>query len=70
MRAFGDGLTDALITDAMFWEELMPRQKLGPDAEHTFRDALRDLGPVTHVRVNIHPDGGISRLRLFGTTAP
>ena len=28
--------------------------------------SLADLGPVTHVRFNIHPDGGVSRLRLFG----
>jgi allantoicase len=27
------------------------------------------LGPVTHVRFNIFPDGGVSRLRLFGTTS-
>ena len=25
--------------------------------------------PVTHVRFNIHPDGGVARLRLFGTLA-
>ncbi|MFA0703854.1 hypothetical protein AB4618_25645, partial [Vibrio sp. 10N.222.48.A8] len=28
-----------------------------------------DLGAITHVRANIFPDGGISRLRLFGTKA-
>ena len=39
-------------------------------AEHAFRDALNRLGPVTHVRFNIYPDGGVSRLRLFGTPAP
>jgi allantoicase len=70
LRNFGDGLTDALITDSMFWRELLPRQKLGPDAEHTYREELAALGPVTHVRFNIHPDGGVSRLRLFGQTAP
>ncbi|EPX87086.1 allantoicase [Salipiger mucosus] len=69
MQNFGDGLTDALITDSMFWKELLPRQPLGPDAEHRFREELADLGPVTHVRLNIHPDGGVSRLRLFGRAA-
>jgi allantoicase len=53
----------------MFWKELLPQQKLGPDAEHSFRDELASLGPVTHVRFNIFPDGGVSRLRLFGTTS-
>lgn len=70
LRMFGDGLTDALITDSMFWKELLPPQKLGPDAEHGFRAELIALGPVTHVRFNIFPDGGVSRLRLFGTPAP
>lgn len=69
MRNFGDGLTDALITDSMFWKELLPARKLGPDAEHAFREDLVDIGPVTHVRFNIFPDGGVSRLRLFGTPA-
>jgi allantoicase len=69
LRSFGDGLTDALITDSMFWKELLPQQKLTADAEHSFRDELIGLGPVTHVRFNIFPDGGVSRLRLFGTTS-
>ncbi|MBM7066366.1 allantoicase [Actibacterium sp. 188UL27-1] len=66
LQNFGDGLTDALVTDAMFWENLIPETKLGPDAEHRYRDEIVDLGPVTHVRFNIYPDGGVSRLRLFG----
>ncbi|QQA42152.1 allantoicase [Pelagovum pacificum] len=67
MGHFGDGLADALVTDSMFWKELLPRQKLSPDAEHSYRDEINDIGPVTHVRFNIQPDGGVSRLRLFGT---
>jgi allantoicase len=31
-----------------------------------FRAQLHELGPVSHVRVNMHPDGGLSRVRLFG----
>jgi hypothetical protein len=45
LRNFGDGLTDALITDSMFWKELLPQQKLGPDAEHSFRDELIGWAP-------------------------
>ncbi|MHC0054767.1 allantoicase [Actibacterium sp. D379-3] len=66
LQHFGDGLTDALVTDSMFWRTLLPEQKLSADSIHEYRDALAELGPVTHVRFNIHPDGGISRLRLFG----
>jgi len=32
-------------------------------------DSLAALGPVTHVRFNIFPDGGVSRLRLWGEPA-
>ena len=31
---------------------------------------LTASGPVSHVRLNIFPDGGISRLRVHGTLAP
>ncbi|MEO0990805.1 MAG: allantoicase [Pseudomonadota bacterium] len=65
LQSFGDGLTDALVTDAMFWKTLLDEQRLGPDTEHKYTD-LADLGPVTHVRLNIVPDGGVSRLRLLG----
>ena len=36
---------------------------------HTLRDGLADLGPVRFVRLNILPDGGVSRLRLIGRVA-
>ena len=65
LSSFGDGLTDALVTSSMFWDELLPRKYLKGHEVHEFDD-LADLGPVTHVRFNIHPDGGVSRLRLFG----
>lgn len=61
------GGTDAsLVTQSMFWAELLPPQSLGMDAVHRFETELLDIGPVTHVRLNIYPDGGISRVRLFG----
>lgn len=55
----------SLVTQSMFWEELLAPQKLGMDAEHPFTQ-LAHAQPVTHVRFNIFPDGGVSRLRLFG----
>ena len=33
-------------------------------------DELADLGPIRFVRLNILPDGGVSRLRLFGKVVP
>ena len=48
------------------WQELLPMRPLQPDTLHTFEDELKKLDAVTHVRLNIFPDGGISRLRVFG----
>jgi allantoicase len=47
------------------WEELLSRSALGPDATHVFD--LRLAAPATHVRLNMYPDGGISRLHVLGT---
>jgi allantoicase len=52
--------------DERTWLELLPRTALQPNARHDFEDELRTVGEVTHVRLNIFPDGGVSRLRLYG----
>ena len=51
------------------WHELLPRSPLKPDRRHTFDATLKPLTGVTHVRLNIFPDGGVARLRLFGRPA-
>ena len=45
--------------------ELLPRTLLQPDTPHRF--VLDNDRPATGVRLNIVPDGGMSRLRLYGT---
>ncbi|WP_214326535.1 allantoicase [Nonomuraea sediminis] len=45
--------------------ELLPRTRLQPDTPHRFR--LESREPVTSVRVDIYPDGGLARIRLLGT---
>jgi allantoicase len=55
------------------WKVLLPRSKLGASAVHAFSVAdgtLENVGGATHVRVTIFPDGGIMRLRAFGTPTP
>jgi len=49
------------------WPILLPAQKLEMDREHHFSHEINDLGIVSHIRLNIYPDGGVSRLKLFGT---
>jgi allantoicase len=47
------------------WFPLLPRTGLLPDTPHRF--LIADSRPVTHVRLDVFPDGGIARLRLHGT---
>jgi allantoicase len=52
--------------DDLRWQPLLPESKLEMDKQHEFLTELQSLGEVSHVRMSIFPDGGISRLRLFG----
>ena len=63
------GTDQAVITQSMFWPELLPQLKLAADKVHKFEKQLRADGPVSHVKLNIYPDGGVSRLRIFGRLA-
>ncbi len=69
-------LRAALVTDAddlesasAEWPVLLPESKLDMDKQHIFAEALQDVGAVSHVRLSIFPDGGISRVRLYGKIA-
>lgn len=55
--------------DAIVWQELLPNTRLQAHTRHIFADELKNCGTATHVRFNIFPDGGVSRLRLYGRIA-
>jgi allantoicase len=57
---------EAVIKDKVEWQPLLPRQKLSADHEHVYEKEIQSHSRISHVRLNIFPDGGISRLRLFG----
>jgi allantoicase len=48
------------------WWTVVPLGRLGPHRQHVFAAAEGAGRPATHVRLAIHPDGGVSRLRVFG----
>jgi allantoicase len=56
----------ALLEDASAWRELLPRTKLQAHTRHFFTTELKDVGPASWARLNVFPDGGVSRLRLHG----
>jgi allantoicase len=46
------------------WSDLLPRARLLPDTRHRFR--IEAAPEVTHVRLDVFPDGGMARVRLHG----
>lgn len=54
----------ALPAQSQFWPLLLPETPLA--ADHVLSCPIDGGVPVTHVRFNLHPDGGVSRLRLWG----
>jgi allantoicase len=61
------GTDESLVAQSMFWPVLVDEQALQMDHLHRFTP--EHVMPVTHVRFNIFPDGGVSRLRLTGRSA-
>ena len=56
----------ALALEDLPWKPLLDPVKLGADQEHWLESEILPLGEVSHLRLNIFPDGGISRLRCYG----
>ena len=55
-----------LNTDSIKWTTILPKSKLQADHEHLFENEIIKREAFTHVRLTIFPDGGVSRMRLFG----
>ncbi len=47
------------------WRVLLPETRTQPHTRHFFDEALRVLGPVSRVRLNVYPCGGVARLRAW-----
>jgi allantoicase len=63
-------LTDPPAFDALPWKEILPPAKLRANSLHVFTKELQEAAQATHARFHIYPDGGVARLRIFGTLAP
>ena len=67
--AVASGSPAEIAAQAEHWPVLLPQVQLQADHVHAFRDEIAALGPVRFVRLNIFPDGGVSRLRVLGRVA-
>lgn len=59
--------TEELTADKTRWSEILPKTKLQAHTRHFFEKELSSVDGCTHLRLNIYPDGGVSRLRVWGT---
>ncbi|KAI0358415.1 allantoicase [Trametes cingulata] len=60
--------TPAPQADDPRWEELLPKVNLGPNSRHLF--TVPPSQGVNYVKLNMYPDGGIARFRVYGLVAP
>ena len=52
---------------AIYWPKILKKQIINPDSVHIFENDLYEFEKiVNYVKLNIYPDGGISRFRIFG----
>ncbi|HKO50279.1 MAG TPA: allantoicase [Polyangiaceae bacterium] len=54
------------LIESVAWRPLLAETKLTADTRHFFARELLANSPATHVRLRIFPDGGVSRLRVWG----
>ena len=55
----------SIIKQNKNWKEILPPTKLKADKIHRFKKIIRS-DEVNYVKLNIFPDGGVSRFRVFG----
>jgi len=69
-EAYLDQMVIASSLKSELWEDLVPITSVKPGAEDTCHNYFRSnntTGRFTHVRLNLFPDGGVARLRIYGT---
>ena len=55
-----------IIKQSENWDTILQKNKLKADSIHNYKNEIKIINEATHVRLNIFPDGGVSRLRVFG----
>ena len=56
----------AIVNKSKKWKLLLNKVKLYAHKKHNFRNKLMRKNKINYIRINIFPDGGISRIRVFG----
>ena len=55
-----------IVNSSKSWKYLLNNTKLSANKTHTFKNNLMKNEKINYIKINIFPDGGISRFRIFG----
>ena len=66
IQSSSDDFTDS--NEQLDWQTIIPQTKLYAHREHLFINEIlaNKSQQFSHVKLSIYPDGGISRMRVFG----
>ena len=56
----------SIVNKSKNWKLLLNKVKLRAHKKHNFNNNLMRNKKINYIRINIYPDGGISRIRLLG----
>jgi allantoicase len=68
VRLLAADAPDAALPDESAWREVLPVTAVQPDTRHRY--LVDGSLPATHVRLDVIPDGGLARLRVYGEIVP
>jgi len=57
---------NSIVKKSNKWKTLVNKAKLHPHKKHNFKNKKLKKNKINYIRINIYPDGGISRIRTFG----
>ena len=60
------GDDESILSNGAQWVSILPKQKLSADFIHGYIAEIISHAVFSHIKLNIFPDGGVSRLHLFG----
>ena len=62
----GNFSSQNIVKKSKKWKHLLNKAKLYGDKKHNFKNKLMKDKKINYIRINIFPDGGISRVRAYG----
>ena len=58
--------SSSIVKNSNKWKTLMKKTSLKANKTHVFKNKLMKKDKINFIKINIFPDGGISRFRIFG----